>query len=464
MKIPPSFRRHTLFSLSVASMLLSTACGQKESTTVIEEEQPVVAIDSPLNVESATASLAALSDSTSGNAATDSPSSEDAGAAWVELVRASSPPVPPASWQESQPTETEIEAFREDAIERIRHAVTLATQYVENYPEDRNANAARIKERDLLSMLQQLGDNSMGERLTTVSRTLLEDGDLTDDQRFEARFQILQQQAMPLQSDPLALSELIGTNVLEMKEEFPGNQNINSLMFQAYGLSMSAKNEAMAARLEVELLDTFKESVAQNPDDPTSYYIPLNIASTLASAGEFEKYEKVLALIPSEGVPEQVGGMIDNVRAMVEGERAKFDRIGKPVDLAFTAIDGREVDLSQLKGKVVLLDFWATWCGPCIVALPKVKVAYEKYHSKGFEIVGISLDEELDSLKQFIAKQDMPWPQYYDGKGWSNDIARRFGISAIPAMWLIDREGNLRHLEVRADLIEMVAALLDEPI
>ncbi|MBC8347339.1 MAG: TlpA disulfide reductase family protein [Verrucomicrobia bacterium] len=138
----------------------------------------------------------------------------------------------------------------------------------------------------------------------------------------------------------------------------------------------------------------------------------------------------------------------------------KDKALGKGLDMKFTATDGTEVDLAKMKGKVVLIDFWATWCGPCVAEIPNVKKTYEKLHSKGFEIIGISLDSNEDKLTQFIKKKDMPWPQYFDGKGWKNKISTQHGIRSIPAMWLVDKEGNLVDKKARTNLEEKVEKLL----
>ncbi len=135
----------------------------------------------------------------------------------------------------------------------------------------------------------------------------------------------------------------------------------------------------------------------------------------------------------------------------------------KPVDLKFTAVDGQTIDLTTLRGKVVLVDFWATWCGPCRVEIPNLVKTHQQYHAKGFEVVGISLDQNKEKLLAYTKEKGMTWPQYFDGKGWDNDISRRFGIEAIPAMWLLDKTGKIRSTEARGpELAKQVEKLLAE--
>lgn len=129
-------------------------------------------------------------------------------------------------------------------------------------------------------------------------------------------------------------------------------------------------------------------------------------------------------------------------------------------NLKFIPVSGHHVDLSTMRGKVVLVDFWATWCGPCVAEVPHVVAAYNKLHDKGFEIVGISLDQNKNSLMNFTKKNGMTWPQYFDGKGWDNSISTKFGIRSIPAMWLLDKEGKVVSRDARGDLEGEVEKLL----
>lgn len=135
----------------------------------------------------------------------------------------------------------------------------------------------------------------------------------------------------------------------------------------------------------------------------------------------------------------------------------------KPLDLKFTAVDGSQVDLANLRGKVVLIDFWATWCPPCRGEVPNVVAAYNKYHDQGFDIVGISLDQDKGALLAFTKEHGMVWPQYFDGKGWDNAISRKFGIDSIPAMWLVGKDGKVATTNGREDLAGQVEKLLKAP-
>jgi thiol-disulfide isomerase/thioredoxin len=148
------------------------------------------------------------------------------------------------------------------------------------------------------------------------------------------------------------------------------------------------------------------------------------------------------------------------------GLLGRFETIGKAFDLTFNdAITGAEISMQRLRGKVVVADFWATWRGPCVAEMPHMKELYARYHDKGVEFIGVSLDysrEEggLDKLKAFVAKNEIPWPQYYQGHGWESEFSQRLGIEAIPTVFLIDQNGKLVSLNAGEKLETLINALL----
>jgi peroxiredoxin len=137
-------------------------------------------------------------------------------------------------------------------------------------------------------------------------------------------------------------------------------------------------------------------------------------------------------------------------------------RVGKSPQLKFTAIDGRKVDLKALRGKVVLISFWATDCAPCVGELPELKALYEKLEPQGFEIVGVSLDVNKESLLRLTKEKNIRWPNHFGGKRFESPFAAQFGVWAVPDNWLLDKNGVVCEVmvDVRDNFAEKVSELL----
>jgi thiol-disulfide isomerase/thioredoxin len=129
---------------------------------------------------------------------------------------------------------------------------------------------------------------------------------------------------------------------------------------------------------------------------------------------------------------------------------------GQPLsDFDLKDMDGKPISIARLKGKVVLLDFWATWCEPCMVEMPNIIATYQKHHSEGLEIIGVTSDDDHHALNSLLQKQkDMAWPEYFDGKGSDNELATKYGIKVIPFNILLDRDGKIIGASLRGPKLE----------
>ncbi len=148
-----------------------------------------------------------------------------------------------------------------------------------------------------------------------------------------------------------------------------------------------------------------------------------------------------------------------------EAEMIK-DGEGPYKDIQLKNPDGKSIALSDYVGKnnnkVVLIDFWASWCGPCLKEMPNIVKAYEQYKDKGFEIIGISLDENKLAWQKAIDRFNITWPQMSDLKGWHSDAAKLYGITSIPFTLLVDDKGNIIDSYLYGDkLISRLKEILD---
>jgi len=207
--------------------------------------------------------------------------------------------------------------------------------------------------------------------------------------------------------------------------------------------------EKRARKIEQEIVDAKIAYVKQNRE---KYMSLMALNSTLSPGFDAIAMEKVYLGLSTDlrnsYFGKQVGERIATFKKTQEGVEA--------TDFTQPDVDGKPVKLSDFKGKYVLIDFWASWCAPCRRENPNLVKVYEQYKSKGFEILGVSLDKATDKAKwmKAIADDKLTWKQVGDLKGWENDAAMKYEVKAIPMNFLIDPSGKIIAKELRGAALE----------
>jgi peroxiredoxin len=190
------------------------------------------------------------------------------------------------------------------------------------------------------------------------------------------------------------------------------------------------------------------QGLGQNEQEEFAASFSENLAATAVAAGEVATARQVYTTLLASF------GESPNLRQKIQAELKRLDKVGKPAP-AFTTvnINGSPVRLADFRGKYVLVDFWATWCAPCLSELPRLQSAYRTYKAAGFEIIGVSLDENKAAVVDFTKVRNIPWPQVHNSSS-SADLVEAFGVITIPAVYLIDPEGVIVRLDLRGKALE----------
>lgn len=222
-------------------------------------------------------------------------------------------------------------------------------------------------------------------------------------------------------------------------------------------LEAGKKTEADLAG-QIKSFDAFAAKYAQTDPENAAMALYMKAMVYLQVLNDNDKGTATIKEIKAQFPNTKPGKGADHALAMIAQQAAAKNvqdalAVGSPFpDFAVQDLAGKPLSVAGFKGKVVLIDFWATWCGPCRAELPNVIDTYKKYHSQGFEIIGVSLDSDRDKLDAFLKQEDgMTWQQYFDGQGWSNKLAVKYGVEAIPFAVLVGPDGKIVGKDLRGD-------------
>jgi thiol-disulfide isomerase/thioredoxin len=261
--------------------------------------------------------------------------------------------------------------------------------------------------------------------------------------------------------EKIQILEGIVTKLEAFRAKYPDTPEALDATFQLGGMRAGMQQFDQAEKYLAEFIKK-----ADSSEHEKLAYAHYYLAETYKAAGKYDAAEAEYKLVTrdfadvnprlTQVVQMQLDGMMTERKLAIGSEPVAFDVKG---------IKGERLSPAAYKGKVLLIDFWATWCGPCIQEMPNVKSIYSKYHDKGFEIVGISLDQQREKLDRYIESQGIAWPQYFDGKWWNNDVAVSYGVKSIPTTILVDRKGKIRYKSLRGKQLETaVEQLLAEKV
>jgi peroxiredoxin len=265
---------------------------------------------------------------------------------------------------------------------------------------------------------------------------------------------------MKVSGDAAALDKVVITGAKSQEDFTALEDDVNANRQKVIALwqqSENLKKESDSLKKESDRLYKYeweirKQFVLAHPKSIVSLQELMNWTSDANYKEARTIYEGLDPSIKKNEKAKEIELRLANLEKVALGNQAS--------DFTQKDITGKNVNLASYKGNYVLLEFWASWCGPCRAENPNLRAAYEKYKNKGFNVLAVSLDDDAGKWKKAVEKDDLPWAQVSDLKGWTNVAAIQYGVRAIPANFLIDPQGKIVKRDLRGEELNKALAEL----
>lgn len=290
----------------------------------------------------------------------------------------------------------------------------------------------------------------MGQALLTAADRILA-AKSTDEQAGEA---------IQIKIQALSILERAGRKeAAKMLDDIPAELEkagrSKSLVRSARGILLAVRvgKAARTGPKELEAaIGDIRQFLAQGPVEPEDVQLAMTAASTAEQTGETELAVSAYRTL-GELIAASKNRRVASLGAKMQGAARRLTIAGQPMDVqGKKTFDGKPFDWAQYKGKVVLVQFWATWCGPCLREIENIRKNYEAYHDQGFDVVAISIDENQKELTKFLKKKNLPWPVLHDEEPKAGEagqpMATYYGVFGIPSLFLVGRDGKVISTDV----------------
>ena len=330
----------------------------------------------------------------------------DARSAWaqVQAVAKAVPTTPPLKGR--LPTKTELQQFRKRQADMSIEAADMAAQFTRRFPSNRLVRDAQSLRHRLLGFAIKCGAHDQNDDIRALETQMLASSRFTENERFQLKQTAIQRETAIVQAQGGDMMATYEKAVRELAKEFPNRPETYQMLYAIAVRSSGSKAKEIARQ------------ILQGP-------APVQLK---------ESAKTILS---------------------------RANQIGEPLRIKFKATNGKEIDTLKMRGKVVLLDFWATWSASSIARLDKLEKIYRDYRDQGVEILGISADHEAQALNAYVAHRKLPWPQNLDREANGRTLRKVLGAD-IPALWVIDKKGILRSTSADRNLNGIIETLLTE--